>query len=88
MSEISAEGYFVALRPVSARIAELVEQGNRLQADLDSRIVEQAKRAISARLGTTTDVAFEILSGLARRQAREIEEYAAAVVANGGLLDA
>ena len=88
MSEISAEGYAVALRPLPARFAELGERGDRLQADLDSRIVEQAKGAVSARLGTTPNVAFEILSGLARRQGRKIEEYAAAVVANGGLLDA
>jgi len=88
MSEISAEGYAVALRPLPARFAGLAGRGDRLQADLDSRIVEQAKGAVSARLGTTPDVAFEILSGLARRQGRKIEEYAAAVVANGGLLDA
>jgi len=88
MSKISAEGYAVALRPLAARFAGLGEQGDRLQADLDSRIVEQAKGAISARLGTTSDVAFEILSGLARSQGREIEEYAGAVVAKGGLLDA
>jgi AmiR/NasT family two-component response regulator len=88
MSEISPEGYAVALNPVVARVARLGERANRLQADLDSRIVEQATGAISARLGTTPDVAFEILSGLARSQAREIEEYAEAVVANGGLLNA
>jgi len=88
MSEISTDGYVVALRPVVAGLAALVERGDRLQAHLDSKIVEQAKGAISARLGTTTDVAFEVLSGLARSQGREIEEYAAAVVANGGLLDA
>ena len=88
MSEISAEGYAVALQPVAPRIAELRARGDRLQADLDSRIVEQAKGAISARLGTTTDVAFEILSGLARSQGRSIEEYAAAVLAKRGPLDA
>jgi AmiR/NasT family two-component response regulator len=88
MSEISAEGYAVALRPVAARFLGLHERGHRLQAELDSRIVEQAKGAVSARLGTTTDVAFELLAGLARSQGREVEEYAAAVVANGGLLDA
>jgi hypothetical protein len=87
MSEISAEGYAVALRPVAARGAGLGERGAGPQGDLDSRIVEQAKGAISARLGTTTDVAFEILSGLARSQGREIEEYAEAVVAKRGLLD-
>ena len=88
MSEISAEGYAVALQPVAPRVAALRTRGDRLQADLDSRVVEQAKGAISARLGTTTDVAFEILSGLARSQGRAIEEYAAAVLAKRGLLDA
>ena len=88
MSEISAEGYAVALQPVAPRVAALGARGDRLQADLDSRVVEQAKGAISARLGTTTDVAFEILSGLARSQGRKLEEYAAAVLAKRGLLDA
>jgi AmiR/NasT family two-component response regulator len=88
MSEISAEGYAVALQPVAGRLLGLGERGERLQTDLDSRIVEQAKGAISARLDTTPDVAFELMSGLARSQGREIEEYAAAVVTRGGLLDA
>jgi AmiR/NasT family two-component response regulator len=88
MSEISAEGYAVALRPVAARLLGLRERGDRLQAELDSRVVEQAKGAISARFGTTPDVAFALLAGLARSQGREIEEYAAAVVAKRGLLDA
>jgi AmiR/NasT family two-component response regulator len=87
MSEVSAQGYAIALRPRAARFAGLVERGERLQAFLDSRIVEQAKVAISARLDTTPDVAFEILSGLARSQGREIENYAEAVVARRGLLD-
>lgn len=88
MSEISAERYFAALGPVATRLARLVERGDRLQAGLDSRIVEQAKGAISARLDTTADLAFALLAGLARSQGREIEEYAAAIVANGGSLDA
>jgi AmiR/NasT family two-component response regulator len=88
MTEISVEGYAVALRPVAARLLGLDERAEQLQADLDSRIVEQAKGAVSARLGTTSEVAFELLAGLARSQGREIEEYAAAVVAKRGLLDA
>jgi AmiR/NasT family two-component response regulator len=51
-------------------------------------VVEQAKGAISARLDITPDIAFEMLRGLARSQGRNIDEYAAAVVANGGRLDA
>jgi ANTAR domain len=85
---ISAEGHTVALSPISARLLELDTRGERLQAELDSRIVERAERAVSTRLGTTTDVAFEILLGLARSQGRELEEYARAVVAKGGHLDA
>jgi AmiR/NasT family two-component response regulator len=50
-------------------------------------VVEQAKHAIGARLGITPDVAFEMLRGLARSQGRDIDEYAAAVVAKGGRLD-
>ena len=88
MSEISAEGYAVALHPVAARFAGLVELADGLQSDLDSRIVEQAKGAISARLGLPLDIALEVLAGLARSQGREIEEYAEAVLANRGLLDA
>jgi AmiR/NasT family two-component response regulator len=88
MSEFSAVGYIVALRPVAVRFAGLGEWGDRLQAELDARIVERAKGAISARLGTTTEAAFEVLSGLARSQGREIEECAEAVLANHGLLDA
>jgi AmiR/NasT family two-component response regulator len=88
MSEMSPQGYAVALNSVAARLARLGEQADRLQADLDSRVVERATRAISARLGTTPDVAHEILAGLARSQGREIEEYAEAVVAKRGMLDA
>jgi hypothetical protein len=88
MSGISAERYAVALSPIAARLLDLDTRGERLQAELDSRIVERAERAVSSRLGTTTDVAFEILLGLARSQGREVEEYAAAVVARDGLLDA
>jgi AmiR/NasT family two-component response regulator len=87
MSEISPQGYAVALHPVAAGLARLGERPDRLQAELDSRVVEQATAAISARLGTTPDVAFEILRGLARSQRREIDEYAEAVIAKRGMLD-
>jgi AmiR/NasT family two-component response regulator len=46
--------------------------------------LEQAKGAISVRCGVTPDTAFEMLRGLARSQRREIHEYAAEIVANGG----
>jgi AmiR/NasT family two-component response regulator len=88
MSEISAEGYAVPLRPFATRLFGLHQRAEQLEADLDTRIVEQAKGAISARLGLTPDVAFEVLCGLARSQRRDVHDYAAAVVAKGGLLDA
>jgi hypothetical protein len=39
--------YAVALRPVAARFLALTERLDRLQAKLDSRIVEQAKGGIA-----------------------------------------
>jgi hypothetical protein len=58
-----------------------------LRTALQSRIViEQAKGAISTRLDTTPELAFEILRGLARSQRRNLTEYAAEVVANRGRL--
>jgi AmiR/NasT family two-component response regulator len=75
VSEISPEG---------AAVVE-VEQ---LRGALPSRIViEQAKAAVSARLDTTPEVAFEMLRGLARSQRRNLYEYAAEVVDKGGRLD-
>jgi AmiR/NasT family two-component response regulator len=88
MSGISPQGHAVALDVAAARLARIGERADRLQADLDSRIVERATGAISARLGTMPDVAYEILSGLARSQGRELEEYAEAVVSKHGMLDA
>jgi hypothetical protein len=84
---MSAEGYLVALRPIALRLPGLEDRG-RLEADLTARLVEQAKGAVSARLGTTPDIAGEMLCGLARSQGRELEEYAAAVLAKSGRLDA
>jgi AmiR/NasT family two-component response regulator len=80
----SRNDYAVVLRPVAARFLGLGERADKLQADLNSRIVEQAKRAISACLGTTQEDAFEVLAALARHQGRAIEECAATVVAKGG----
>jgi hypothetical protein len=88
VSEMSAEGYLVALRPIALRLPGLEDRGTRLDADLTTRLVEQAKGAVSARLGTTPDIAGEMLRGLARSQGRELEEYAAAVLAKCGWLDA
>jgi AmiR/NasT family two-component response regulator len=69
------------------RLAALETENEQLKTALQSRIVlEQAKGAISARLGTTPDVAFEMMRGLARSQRRSIHDYAAEIVANGGRL--
>jgi AmiR/NasT family two-component response regulator len=78
-------------RPAGAatheRLAALETENEQLRTALQSRIVlEQAKGAISARLGTTPDIAFEMMRGLARSQRRSIHDYAAEIVANGGRL--
>jgi AmiR/NasT family two-component response regulator len=66
-------------------IAALESENAQLRTALESRIIlEQAKGAISVRCGVTPDTAFEMLRGLARSQRREIHEYAAEIVANGG----
>ena len=69
------------------RLTALETENERLRTALQSRIVvEQAKGAISVRCGVTPDTAFEMMRGLARSQCREIHEYAAEIVANGGRL--
>ena len=95
MSEISPEGLAVPVRlngnrlaALEAENAALHEKTAQLQKALDTRIViEQAKGAVSARLGTTPEVAFEMMRGIARSQRRNMHEFAANVVANGGRLD-
>jgi AmiR/NasT family two-component response regulator len=78
-------------RPAGAaapeRLAALETENEQLKTALRSRIVlEQAKGAISARFGTTPDIAFEMMRGLARSQRRSIHDYAVEIVANGGRL--
>ena len=69
------------------RIAALEIENEQLRTALQSRIIiEQAKGAISVRCGVTPETAFKMMRGLARSQRREIHEYAAEIVANGGLL--
>lgn len=79
----------VAPRPADGdELQALRVENAQLRTALQSRIViEQAKGAISARLATTPEVAFETLRGLARSQRRNLTAYAAEVVANGGRLD-
>jgi AmiR/NasT family two-component response regulator len=77
----------VPLRPTRERLRRLEEENAQLRAALESRIViEQAKGAVSARLGTTPEVAFEMMRGLARSQRRSLHDYAAEVVERGGKL--
>jgi len=76
VSEIAPDNALVAVQsiadqPVSAHARE---------------IEHQAAQAISARLGTTTDVALAMLCGLARSQERDLGEYADEVIARGGRL--
>ena len=88
MSNGSRDGVVVALHPDGAELQTLRVENAQLREALRTRIViEQAKGAISARMGTTPEVAFEMLRGLARSQRRNLHEYAAEVVANGGRLD-
>jgi hypothetical protein len=55
---------------------------------VNASLVEQATGEISARYNAAPDIALEMLRGLARSQQRDLDEYAAAVVANQGRLDA
>jgi AmiR/NasT family two-component response regulator len=50
-------------------------------------VIEQAKMALSARFGIGSDEARHLLEGLARSQRRELHEFAAEVLRNGGRLD-
>jgi AmiR/NasT family two-component response regulator len=50
-------------------------------------VVEQARAALSARFGVTTEEAFHLLQGLADSQRRPLHEFAADVLRNGGRLD-
>ena len=85
MSEISADGI---LLPLHASPNALAAGRTSFEAQPPpSDVVEQAKRAVSARLATTPEVALEMMRGLARSQHRSLREYAAEIVANGGRLD-
>jgi AmiR/NasT family two-component response regulator len=87
MSTGSRDG-IVPVRPEGAQLQTLQAQNAWLRDALNEQtVIEQAKGAISARQGTTPDVAFELLRGLALSQRRDLHEYAAAVVEGGGRLD-
>ena len=87
MSSVSTDGV-VPVLPDGDELRALRAENAQLRDALRSRIaIEQAKGAVSARLGTTPEVAFELLRGLARSQRRNLSDYAVEVVANGGRLD-
>ena len=50
-------------------------------------VIEQAKVAVSTRFGVSQEEALYLLEGLARSQRRELHEFAAEVLRNGGRLD-
>ena len=78
----------VTLRTQDDELQALRVENAQLRAALQSRIViEQAKGAISTRMETTPEVAFEMLRALARSQRRSLTDYAAEVVENCGRLD-
>jgi hypothetical protein len=68
-------------------VSTLSKNGSSAPQASSDQIVAGARRAIGARLGIPAEIAYEMLRGLARSQGRELHEYAAAVVANGGRLD-
>ena len=66
----------------------LQQENEQLREGLRTRIViEQAKGAVSSRFGILPEEAFELIRGLARSQRRSLHEFAAEVVARGGVLD-
>ena len=74
-------------RPMVELVRALQAENEQLRKALDSRIViEQAKGAMSARLGVTPEEAFELLRGLSSSQRRNLRDFAAEVLANGGRL--
>jgi ANTAR domain len=72
-----------------AQLLQALRQENeQLREELRTRIViEQAKGAVSSRFGILPEEAFELIRGLARSQRRPLHEFAAEVVARGGVLD-
>jgi AmiR/NasT family two-component response regulator len=89
MSEHGTDGVVIPLhRDDGDELQALRTECAQLRHALQSRIIiEQAKGALSARLDTTPHVAFEMMRGLARSQRRDLHEYAAEIVGNGGRLD-
>jgi hypothetical protein len=69
----------------ATELSRLQTKVDQLQEALESRIViEQAKGAVSARCEVPVDVAFEMIRGMARSQQRQLHEFCAEIIANGG----
>lgn len=69
----------------ATELSRLQAKVDQLQEALESRIIiEQAKGAVSARCDVPIDVAFEMIRGMARSQQRNLHEFCAEIVANGG----
>jgi AmiR/NasT family two-component response regulator len=67
------------------RIDALEAENAQLRTTRASKVViEQAKGALSARLGVSSVVAFQFLCSVARSSGRDIHEVAVEVVARGG----
>jgi hypothetical protein len=78
-----------ATAEVFEQLAVLEAENEQHRTALGSPIIlEQAKGAISVRCGVDPETAFEMIRGLARSQHREIHEYAAEIVVNGGRFSA
>ena len=72
---------FVVVRQRDQRRHALASE--QLQRALDSRVlIEQAKGAIAARLGTSPDRAFELLRGYARRENLTLAEVSSQAIRN------
>jgi len=66
------------------KVAALEAENAQLRAAQTSQVViEQAKSAISARLGVSAGDAFQFLCSVARSSGRDVSEVAAEVVARG-----
>jgi AmiR/NasT family two-component response regulator len=83
MAELVEQRRLDGKRPTVELIEALQAENEQLRAAL---VVEQAKGAMSARLGVTPEVAFELLRGLSNAQGRTLHDFAAEVLANQGRL--
>ena len=83
MAELVEQRRLDGKRPMVELIGALQAENEQL---LTAIVIEQAKGAMSARLGVTPEEAFELLRGLSNSQRRTLLDFAAEVLANRGLL--